>query len=120
MSKHKTIAIRGDDLWANVFNDSDGLWREVICYDPPGRHYAEFVDALDALAMMQDSTQAIIDERDRLDHKMRDDIANKWFVVSWPSHVLSPKYNSDADYGAPVTEADARADADAVYGEVGT
>lgn len=24
--------------------------------------------------------------------------ARGWYVVTWPQHVLSPKYNSDADY----------------------
>ena len=38
-----------------------------------------------------------------------------WWTVSWPQHVGTPRYNGDAMYSGPMTEAEARADADEVH-----
>jgi hypothetical protein len=35
-------------------------------------------------------------------------IAQRWFVVDWPEHVTTPRYNGDAIYHGPMTEAEAR------------
>jgi hypothetical protein len=40
-----------------------------------------------------------------------------WWLVSWPEHVISPRYNGDAMYSACEDESDARDNAETVYGE---
>lgn len=40
-----------------------------------------------------------------------------WYVVSWPGHVRLCRYNGDATFQGPMTEKEARTEADIVYGD---
>lgn len=105
MSKHPTLAISGDDLLSRVSRDSDTPWRDVIGWN---------CEALDRLEAVADPTPEQERERDELDFAQRQQVADRWWIVSWPNHVIVPRFNSDASYHHG-DEAEARANADECY-----
>jgi len=112
MAKHTPVAISGDDLAYRLETASASPWREVI-----GWNCAE-LDEAEWKATHED-TEANWKAVDALDNLERDKAFGGWWIVSWPEHVINVRYNSDANYCGPMTEAEARAyDPDAeIYGE---
>jgi hypothetical protein len=101
--KHAIVAISGDDLLDRFFADIDEFWawfdagpglnpKDV----PSGSEYDEGYDIA----------------RTAFNNRIR----ATWWLVSWPEHIRNPRYDSNASY-YPTTEADAREQADEVYGE---
>lgn len=108
MTTHNSVAISGHDLLGRVMSASDTPWRDVIGWN------CDQLDRLEAIAEPTEDEESL---RDKLDSDEKAAVRFAWFVVSWPEHVLAPRFNSDATYHLCASEANARESADAVYGE---
>lgn len=91
MARHKTVAVEGTDLYNRIFGHTDRTVQEVV--------------GLDDVASDADESAVV------------EALRGTWWVVSWPEHVTTPRYNGDANYGRCRDEAEARELADCVYGE---
>jgi len=117
MTKHTSIAISGRDLIDRLFSDTDEPWREVIDWD------SDELDALEALQRQQDSIEGVdwnVIEGIvlRIEEREMQAVREKWWVVSWPEFVTTPRYNSDATYHEVSEKSTAVEQADEVYGEI--
>jgi len=113
--KHRTVAIRFDDLYERLNADTDTTWRETMALND------DACDALDARWREAKELDAAAEEKlleklDTADADLRERLAGTWWCVCWPEHVLSPEYNSDAGYHGPCSSAE-ECRADCVYGE---
>lgn len=110
--KHKSVAISFDDLFTRVDRDTDTPMNETIGIETDWE-FLGIDDPMEQIRNYNDlnSGQAIFGlgcyER----------LKDSWFCVSWPEHVLTPVYNSDAYYSGPMTREEAVSDADLIYGE---
>lgn len=108
MPKHKSVAIKGDDLLDRVFAENDTPWRDVLRWN---------CRELDDLEAIGSPTEDQLDKIEELDRRERMAVCKKWWLVKWPEHVISPRYNSDASYLHSDSESEARSAADLVYAE---
>ena len=101
MAKHTPIAISGARLLDMIVRHTDTNWREVIGWDH------DELNLLDAGGCSL--TEAEQERREELDDEEATKVAEAWWVVRWPDHVIHAQYNTDADYLGPMSEAEARA-----------
>ena len=102
MPKHNPTAIQFEDLYARVENDTDTPWRDVL-----GLNHAE-LDALERRLRDRDNQDDDLDEKwEAADANYRAELAGSWWVVMWPEHVVTPRYNSDASYHRVESKQDA-------------
>lgn len=106
--RHQSVAIRGDELYGKVFTQTDADWRCVIGVD------SEELDRIDEIGS---PTREQLEERDKIEANLIKALDQTWWLVSWPDHVICPRFNGDANYRRCSSEQDARESADAVYGE---
>lgn len=107
--RHQSVAIRGDELYGKVFTQTDADWRYVMGVDSP---------ELDRLDEIGSPTPEQIEERDKIEKELIKSLNKTWWLVSWPEHVVCPRFNGDANYRQCSGEQSARESADVVYGEV--
>ena len=111
MTKHTSIAIRGDDLYNRIDAQTDEQWRDVMRWDSE----SGLIERLEDRIKVEDDDELLYDLLDHLDQIELDKMTDTWWVVSWPEHVITPSYDSDARY-TPMGEFDAIAEADEVFG----
>ena len=75
--KHKPILIKGNDLYNRLFSDSD--W-----------HEPELADALSLPTKRDEEGFELVDWTDAS--------LKAWWKVTWPEHVVSASFDSDATY----------------------
>ncbi len=105
--KHLSMANPADKLIEMVERHTDTPWDEVI----------EFADdELDAAraevwrASLDSNPEAAAEAHDRLEEAETGcyfSLEGQWYVVTWPEHVTTPRYNSDATYHGPMAKAEA-------------
>lgn len=91
--KYERIAIGFDDMLARIERDTDEPWRDVI-----GWNHKE-LDELEAEMAHGNQDQATLDTHANLQRELILSLKSTWWQVSWPEHVINPRYNSDANYG---------------------
>lgn len=105
--KHKSVAISFSDLFNRIESDTDTPATDVMGIEPDeGYENEEFIG--DPVASYGESM---------FGPKTYLEIKDKWFSVSWPEHVTTPRYNSDAFISGPCSREEAIEDADLIYGE---
>lgn len=108
MSKHPSVAIRGDQLLVLIERACATSWRKLLGVSN---------DRLDELEQLPTWTAEQTNEYTDLDVIERARAMRHWWIVTWPDLVTVRRYNGDASYRWCDSEAAARAKADSVYGE---
>jgi hypothetical protein len=93
MPKHKDELHRLSDLLCLIELHTDDCWIDVMGIDIEGYIEAES-EWVESQGENQDAGDKLI--------KLREDFArahaNDIYLVSWPEHVTTPRFNSDATY----------------------
>lgn len=106
--RHKSVSISGDDMLNRIDSDTDTPWRDVIGWN---------CARLDELEAISDPTPEQEAERDAVEAAQVSKVAAMWWSVSWPEHVTTPRFNSDAMYAHCEGEAESRRDSELAYNE---
>jgi len=122
MPNHTSVAMSGEDLLVFIDRDTDTNWREVLGWDSTfglledlesvARSHIDEID--DRKLGIADRFYSILDD---LDNHEAESASALWWVISWPKHVITPRYNSDANYQSYATKDEAEENADEMYGD---
>lgn len=106
--KHEMVAIAVEDLFQRVHSDSDNfdLLQALGVNYPPLPGSASDADADWAWAVYIAAESLYVRRH-----------YGKYVVVGWPEHVTGCRYNSDANYSAPMSRAEAEDITREFYGE---
>lgn len=97
--KHKSVAIAFEDLLARVLEGSDSKWRAVLGVNHERLDEIERDLAAISRGDVDDGDEeGLLEEANNLDAKLILSLTGSWWIVSWPDHVVVPRYNSDANY----------------------
>ena len=110
MAKHKNEVVSGGELIRLIEQDG-GWWSEVLrdeAFTPAELAELARLNALDAVVYMSPEADAQVDAINELHIAAEDRVRAAWWVVMWPEHVNSRKYDGDAAYHCCATEAAAR------------
>lgn len=103
--KHGSMAIPFDKLMEMIDHHSDDPWYTVIGYDDDELDAAEFErDRVSGRRGLEEEAAERLQEAEGC---CIASLEGQWFVVTWPEHVTTPRYNSDATYHGPMTKAEA-------------